>query len=122
MASTTPSRLLENAMKYADQPALSTPSGDDWLTETWSEVAEFVMDIAKSLVALGFEPGDKLSIYSYNRREWYCGYLAAQMAGGAGVGIRHGLSQKVQTVRCLWLELDQPGSRRRVRSVNEGTM
>ena len=89
MASTTPSRLLENAMKYADQPALSTPSGDDWLTETWSEVAEFVMDIAKSLVALGFEPGDKLSIYSYNRREWYGGYLAAQMAGGAGVGIYH---------------------------------
>lgn len=89
MASTTPSRLLENAMKYADQPALSTPSGDDWMTETWSEVTEFVMDIAKSLVALGFEPGDKLSIYSYNRREWYCGYLAAQMAGGAGVGIYH---------------------------------
>ena len=93
MASTTPSRLLENAMKYADQPALSSPSGDDWMTETWSEVTEFVMDIAKSLVALGFEPGDKLSIYSYNRREWYGGYLAAQMAGGAGVGIYHTSSE-----------------------------
>ena len=89
MASTTPSRLLENAMKYADQPALSTPSGEGWATETWSEFATYVMDVARALVALGFEPGDKLSIYSYNRREWYGGYLAAQMAGGAGVGIYH---------------------------------
>ena len=89
MASTTPSKLLENAMKYADQPALSTPSGEGWATETWSEFAAYVMDVARALVALGFEPGDKLSIYSYNRREWYGGYLAAQMAGGAGVGVYH---------------------------------
>ena len=89
MASTTPSKLLENAMKYADQPALSTPSGDGWVTETWSEVAECVMDIARALVGLGFNHGDKLSIYSYNCKEWYGGYLAAQMVGGAGVGVYH---------------------------------
>ncbi|MEE3276641.1 MAG: hypothetical protein VX193_02285, partial [Candidatus Thermoplasmatota archaeon] len=65
MASTTPSKLLENAMKYADQPALSTPSVDGWVTETWSEVAEGVMDIARALVGLDFNHGDKLSIYSY---------------------------------------------------------
>ena len=89
MASTTPSKLLENAMKYADQPALSTPSVDGWVTETWAEVAECVMDIARALVGLGFNHGDKLSLYSYNRKEWYGGYLAAQMVGGAGVGVYH---------------------------------
>mgnify|MGYP001177396242 FL=1 len=89
MASTTPSKLLENAMKYADQPALSTPSVDGWVTETWAEVAECVMDIARALVGLGFNHGDKLSLYSYNCKEWYGGYLAAQMVGGAGVGVYH---------------------------------
>ena len=89
MASTTPSKLLENAMKYADQPALSTPSVDGWVTETWAEVAECVMDIARALVGLDFNHGDKLSLYSYNRKEWYGGYLAAQMVGGAGVGVYH---------------------------------
>ena len=74
MAPTTPSKLLENAMKYADELALSTPSGEGWAHETWSEFAAYVMDIARALVALGFEPGDKLSIYSYNCREWYGGY------------------------------------------------
>ena len=89
MASTTPSKLLENAMKYADQPALSTPSVDGWVTETWAEVAECVMDIARALVGLDFNHGDKLSLYSYNCKEWYGGYLAAQMVGGAGVGVYH---------------------------------
>ena len=89
MAPTTPSKLLENAMKYADEPALSTPTSEGWATETWSEFAAYVMDVTRALVALGFEPGDKLSIYSYNRREWYGGYLAAQMVGGAGVGVYH---------------------------------
>jgi long-chain acyl-CoA synthetase len=76
-------------MKYADQPALSTPSVDGWVTETWAEVAECVMDIARALVGLGFNHGDKLSLYSYNCKEWYGGYLAAQMVGGAGVGVYH---------------------------------
>ncbi|HIO36981.1 MAG TPA: hypothetical protein EYN21_07730, partial [Candidatus Marinimicrobia bacterium] len=56
---------------------------------TWAEFSSYVMDISKSLVALGFDRNDKLSIYSYNRKEWYGCYAAAQMVGGAGVGVYH---------------------------------
>jgi len=38
---------------------------------------------------MGFESGDNLSIYSYNRKEWYAAYAAANMAGGAAVGVYH---------------------------------
>ena len=88
-AETTPQRLLRNSKEYANEPAISIPVNGGWETETWAEFTSYVMDISKSLVALGFQHSDKLSIYSYNRREWYGCYAAAQMTGGAGVGVYH---------------------------------
>ena len=80
-AETTPQRLLRNSKEYANEPAISIPVNGGWETETWAEFTSYVMDISKSLVALGFQHGDKLSLYSYNRKEWYGCYAAAQMAG-----------------------------------------
>jgi len=88
-AEMTPQRLLRNSKECANEPAISTPANGGWETETWAEFTSYVMDISKSLVALGFQRSDKLSIYSYNRKEWYGCYAAAQMAGGAGVGVYH---------------------------------
>jgi long-chain acyl-CoA synthetase len=88
-AEMTPQRLLRNSKEYANEPAISTPVNGGWETETWAEFTSYVMDISKSLVALGFQHSDKLSIYSYNRIEWYGCYAAAQMVGGAGVGVYH---------------------------------
>ena len=89
LAITTPQRLLRNSKEYANEPAISTPVNGGWETETWAEFTSYVLDISKSLVVLGFQHSDKLSIYSYNRKEWYGCYAAAQMAGGAGVGVYH---------------------------------
>jgi len=87
---TTSDILLENATKYANLPALSSKDkSGNWNTTTWSEFAGETMDVAKSLTALGFVKGDKLSIYSYNRKEWYIAYAAANFCNGAGVGVYH---------------------------------
>ena len=87
---TTSDILLENATKYANMPALSSKGkSGDWNTTTWSEFTGETMDVAKSLTALGFVKGDKLSIYSYNRKEWYIAYAAANFCNGAGVGVYH---------------------------------
>ena len=83
----TPQRLLRNSKEHANEPALSSPVNGDWETDTWAQFASYVIDISKALMALGFEKNDKLSIYSYNRKEWYGCYAAAQMTGGAGVGV-----------------------------------
>ena len=86
----TPEYLLSNAKKYANEPALSSKdSAGNWDTTTWAEFSNYTMDVAKSLIAMGFESGDNLSIYSYNRKEWYAAYSAANMAGGAAVGVYH---------------------------------
>jgi long-subunit acyl-CoA synthetase (AMP-forming) len=87
---TTSDCLIENAKKYADEPALSSKNNSgDWDTTTWSEFYVQTMDVAKSLTALGFQKNDKLSIYSYNRKEWYIAYAAANFCNGAGVGVYH---------------------------------
>ena len=87
---TTSDYLIENAKKYADKPALSSKNNSgDWDTTTWSEFLDQTMAVAKSRMALGFNKGDKLSIYSYNRKEWYVAYAAANFCNGAGVGVYH---------------------------------
>lgn len=91
----TPRNLLRNADIYADKPALSVMSGKDedgkwmWDTKTWKEFSDEVVAISKSLIAMGFEKGDRMSIYAYNRPEWYSCYGATQMTNGVGVGVYH---------------------------------
>ena len=89
-AKTTPEYLISNAEKYANENAISWkgPSGN-WVNMTWSEFCGTAMGVAKSLLALGFQIDDKLSIYSYNRMEWYAAYAAANMCNGAAVGVYH---------------------------------
>ena len=89
-AKTTPEYLISNAEKYANENAISWkgPSGN-WVNMTWSEFCGTAMGVSKSLLALGFQVDDKLSIYSYNRMEWYAAYAAANMCNGAAVGVYH---------------------------------
>ena len=87
---TTPEYLISNAEKYANENAISWKDGSgNWVSMTWSEFCDTTMGVAKSLIAMGFEAGDKLSIYSYNRMEWFAAYAAANMCNGAAVGVYH---------------------------------
>jgi long-chain acyl-CoA synthetase len=89
-AKTTPEYLISNAEKYANENAISwKDDSGNWVSMSWSEFCDTTMRVAKSLIAMGFEAGDKLSIYSYNRMEWYAAYAAANMCNGAAVGVYH---------------------------------
>ncbi|SVA95769.1 uncharacterized protein METZ01_LOCUS148623 [marine metagenome] len=89
-AMTTPEYLISNAEKYANENAISWKgSSGNWVNMTWSEFCGTAMGVSKSLLALGFQIDDKLSIYSYNRMEWYAAYAAANMCNGAAVGVYH---------------------------------
>ena len=86
----TPKHLIDNAEKYSDKIALSYKnSSDEWISQTWSEFYNSVQSISKSLIASGIEKNDKVSIYSYNRREWVECYAAAQLINSAAVGVYH---------------------------------
>ena len=89
-AMTTPEYLISNAEKYANENAISWKDANgNWVNMTWAEFCDTTMGVAKSLMAMGFGAGDKLSIYSYNRMEWYAAYAAANMCNGAAVGVYH---------------------------------
>ncbi len=85
----TPQILIDNKNNYPDKPALSVKQNDEWVTMSWSEYYDFVLKISKSLIVCGLEPGDKGSIYSYNRKEWFGCYSALQMVNSASVGVYH---------------------------------
>ena len=85
-----PQHLIQNASEYENEPAISWKNdAGDWETMSWGEYGANAMNIAKSLIALGYEARENLSIYSYNRSDWFTCYAAGQMAGGAVVGVYH---------------------------------
>ena len=86
----TPKILLQNAEKYPSEPAFSLKNKNkDWKTDNWSDFRDYVFQIAKSLIKFGIKTDDKISIYSYNRKEWFGAYAATQMVGGVSVGVYH---------------------------------
>ncbi len=89
-AKSTPEYLISNAEQYPNENAISwKDDSGNWINMNWAEFCNTAMSVAKSLLAMGFESGDKLSIYSYNRMEWYAAYAAANMCNGAAVGVYH---------------------------------
>jgi long-chain acyl-CoA synthetase len=86
----TPKYLLQNIDKFGNEPALSVKDGNgEWITDTWNDFYQYVLDISKSLLAYNIDINEKISIYSYNRREWYACYAAAQYINSVAVGIYH---------------------------------
>jgi len=85
----TPQILIYNKDNYPNEPAISVKHNNEWQSLSWSEYYDFVMKISKSLIACGIKPGDKGSIYSYNRKEWFGCYSALQMINSASVGVYH---------------------------------
>ena len=86
----TPKYLLQNIDKFGNEPALSIKDRNgNWQTDTWNDFYQCVMEISKSLLACNIGINEKISIYSYNRREWYSCYAAAQYINSVAVGIYH---------------------------------
>ena len=86
----TPKYLFQNKDNHGDAPAISIKdSNGNWQTESWKDYLDSVTSVAKSLLAAGIQKNDKVSLYSYNRKEWsYC-YSAIQLINGVAVGVYH---------------------------------
>ena len=92
---TTPQYLLNNLKNYPNEPAISIKdSNGNWDTNTWEEFYSEVLKVAKSFLACGVKKDDKISIYSYNRKEWNICYAAAQFVNAVAVGVYHTCSSE----------------------------
>jgi long-chain acyl-CoA synthetase len=88
VADTFPKLLIEQASKYGTRKiALREKDLGIWQSVSWAQYLEKVKYFSLGLISLGFGPQDKISIIGDNKPEWIISELAAQAAGGFGVGI-----------------------------------
>ncbi len=58
-----------------------------WTGISWREYAAQVDALAREMIELGHQPGDRVAVLCENRPEWLIADLAIQTAGGATVGV-----------------------------------
>jgi len=75
------------AEKYAGKRALTFKRDDAWQDVTYEELGRVVSEVARGLIDLGLEHGDKISILSHTRPEWTYANLAILSAGTVSVSI-----------------------------------
>jgi len=84
-AATAPARtiatlVLEAAARYSG-PVMRSPEGGEWKQTSYPELGRDVRALAKGLIALGVEPGDRVAILSNTRAEWTLADFGAHGAG-----------------------------------------
>ena len=80
------------ALRYGDQVELlrakldrdGNPSSE-WHSRTWKETRDEAIDLAKGLMVLGLNKGDRIVIFSESRPRWIIADQAIQACGAIGV-------------------------------------
>mgnify|MGYP002623420837 CR=1 FL=1 len=79
--------VRDRSVSTPDAVAMREKDYGIWQEITWSELWETVLDAAHGLLALGIEPGDRVSIHSEDRPEWVILDLATVAVRGITVGL-----------------------------------
>ncbi|OQS02305.1 long-chain-fatty-acid-CoA ligase [Thraustotheca clavata] len=79
--------FLNTAAKYSSIPALHYKKNGEWASYSWKEYEEKAKQFAKSLISLGFQAHDTVSISGFNSTEWFISYIGCILAGGASTGV-----------------------------------
>ena len=75
------------ASAYRSAPALKHKQGDDWVDTSYEQLGAAVGEVARGLIDLGIERGDRVAILSHTRPEWTYANLGILAAGAASVSI-----------------------------------
>ena len=86
-ASTIIERFHERVGNHPDKVAFRYKKSGEWADVTWREYGETVKKVAKSLLSLGFQHSDKISLLSGNRPAWHICDVAAMSLGGATAAV-----------------------------------
>ncbi|MBA2661962.1 MAG: long-chain fatty acid--CoA ligase [Bradymonadaceae bacterium] len=80
-------RFLRNAEEIGGKPALWFKKGQTWQPIDWASYARQARQFAGALIGEGYEPGDCVTICSYNCPQWVIADVGAMMAQGVPAGI-----------------------------------
>jgi long-chain acyl-CoA synthetase len=75
------------AERSADHAAVMFKRREEWVKVTYGEVGEIVSEIARGLIDLGLEPGDRAAVLCSTRPEWTYASFGIASAGGVVVPI-----------------------------------
>jgi long-chain acyl-CoA synthetase len=79
--------VLDNGRRMHDHPAYYVKQASTWHPTTWRQYADEVRSVGKSLMALGLDAGDRVSILGFNRPEWVLMDVGAMAIGSVPAGI-----------------------------------
>ncbi len=85
-ARTLATLVLDAATRYRSA-AMRSPQGDRWESTSYPQLGADVRAIAKGLIGLGVEPGDRVAILSNTRAEWTLADFGAICAGAVVVPV-----------------------------------
>ena len=75
------------AERYGDHPAVKFKRGEDWIEVSYTEVGAIASEIARGLIDLGLQPGDRAAVLCNTRPEWTYASFGIASAGGVVVPI-----------------------------------
>jgi long-chain acyl-CoA synthetase len=78
---------FQSARTYADEIAMRVQRDGRWQSTTYREMGDAIRRIARGLLALGVQPGDRVGIFAENRPEWALADFAILAVGGVSVPI-----------------------------------
>jgi long-chain acyl-CoA synthetase len=81
--------MLVDASERFRGPALSFRDAGRWIDVTYVELGHRARDIARGLIALGVEPGDRVSVLSNTRPEWTFADAGIMFAGATLAPVYH---------------------------------
>jgi long-chain acyl-CoA synthetase len=77
--------FFDQADRFGDRPFLWCKHEDEWRSWSWAQTAEEVTALARGLLALGVQPGDRVGLVSENRPEWLVADIAIMAVGAVTV-------------------------------------
>jgi long-chain acyl-CoA synthetase len=80
-----PAMFFTVAAERGDRPFLWAKHYGKYQSQSWAEAARIVNRLARGLIALGVQPGDRVALAAENRPEWALADLAIMSAGAITV-------------------------------------
>jgi long-chain acyl-CoA synthetase len=80
-----PAMFFEQALRYGDKPFLWAREKGGYQSISWSAAADEARRLARGLLALGIERGDRVALVAENRPQWVIADFAIMSAGAITV-------------------------------------